>query len=169
LVPDLHLFATYSGKSNAPARKTMRLGDIMSEGVETIAADARLADAAEAMRRQDLRHLVVVEGGAVVGLLSQRNLARRGRRNGNSKVREAMSTPVVTAGPRTNVRQAANLLRGHRIGCLPIVEDGRPVGIITVSDLLDLIGKGVTRAPAGSQHWEEKHRGRRKRQYTPGR
>lgn len=147
----------------------MRLGDIMSEEVETIAASALLDEARERMKRQDVRHLVVTDRGSVVGVISQRDLGRGGRRNGATKVREAMSTPVVTAGPRTNVREAANLLRGHRIGCLPIVEDGRPVGMVTVSDLLDLIGKGVERAPRGSQHWEEKHRGRRKREYAPGR
>ena len=147
----------------------MRLGDIMSEEVETIAARAPLADAREQMRRQEVRHLLVTDGASVVGVLSRRDVSRRGRGNGTLKVRDAMSTPVVIAGPRTNVREAANLMRGNRIGCLPIVDDGQPVGMITVSDLLDLIGKGVSRAPAGSQHWEEKHRGRRKRRYTPGR
>jgi CBS domain-containing protein len=147
----------------------MRLGEIMSEEVETIAASAPLVDAREQMRRQEVRHLLVTDGASVVGVLSQRDVSRKARGNGTLKVRDAMSRPVVIADPRTNVRQAANLMRGNRIGCLPIVDDGRPVGMITVSDLLDLIGKGVTRAPAGSQHWEEKHRGRRKRRYTPGR
>lgn len=146
----------------------MRLGEIMSEDVEIIAASAPLAEAREQMRRQEVRHLLVTDGASVVGVLSQRDVSRR-RGNETLKVRDAMSAPVVIAGPRTNVREAANLLRGNRIGCLPIVDDGRPVGMITVSDLLDLIGKGVSRAPAGSQHWEEKHRGRRKRRYTPGR
>ena len=147
----------------------MRLVDIMSEEVETIAASAPLDQARELMKRQDVRHLLVTEGGAVVGVLSQRDLGRRNPRNGESKVRESMSTPVVTAGPRATVREASNLLRGHRVGCLPIVEDGRPVGIVTISDLLDLIGKGVDRAPARSQHWEDKHRGHGKREYTPTR
>jgi CBS domain-containing protein len=147
----------------------MRLGEIMSEEVETIAASAPLVDAREQMRRQEVRHLLVTDGASVVGVLSQRDVSRKARGNGTLKVRDAMSRPVVIADPQTNVRQAANLMRGNRIGCLPIVDDGRPVGMITVSDLLDLIGKGVTRAPAGSQHWEEKHRGRRKRRYTPGR
>jgi acetoin utilization protein AcuB len=146
----------------------MRLGDIMSEEVETIAASAPLADAREQMKRQEVRHLLVTDGASVVGVLSERDVSRR-RGNGTLKVRDAMSTPVVIAGPRTNVREAANLMRGNRIGCLPIVDGGQPVGVITVSDLLDLIGKGVSRAPAGSQHWEEKHRGHRKQRYTPAR
>jgi len=147
----------------------MQLQDIMSEAVETIAASAPLAEAAEQMKRQEVRHLLVTERGAVVGVLSQHNLPRRGRQGRPPTVREVMSTPVVTAGPRTSVREAANLLRGHRIGCLPVVEDGRPVGMITVSDLLDLIGKGVSREPATSSRWADKHAGKRSRQYTPGR
>ena len=81
----------------------MRLGDIMSEDVETIAGDTPLGDAAELMRRQDIRHLLVTDRGSVIGVLSQRNLVRRGGRNGKSKVREAMSTPVVYRRP-TNQR-----------------------------------------------------------------
>jgi acetoin utilization protein AcuB len=147
----------------------MRLEDIMSEDVETIRADAPLTEAAEQMKRQEVRHLLVTERGAVVGVLSRRNLPRRGRRGGTPTVREVMSMPVVTAGPGTNVREAANLLRGHRIGCLPVVEGERPVGMITVSDLLDLIGKGVSREPASSARWADKHAAKRPRQYTPGR
>ena len=147
----------------------MQLQDIMSEEVETIAAKAPLTEAAEQMKRQEVRHLLVTERGAVVGVLSRGNLPRRGRHGGTPTVREVMSAPVVTAEPRTNVREAANLLRGHRIGCLPVVEDGRPVGMITVSDLLDLIGKGVSREPASSSRWADKHAGKRPRQYTPGR
>jgi acetoin utilization protein AcuB len=52
-----------------------------------------------------------------------------------------MTAPVATAAPDTTVREAANLLRGRHIGCLPIVEDGRLVGIVTVADLLDLLAR----------------------------
>ena len=147
----------------------MRLADIMSEEVETIAASAPLDQARELMKRQDVRHLLVTAAGSVVGVLSQRDLGRRNPRNGKSKVADAMSTPVVTTGPHATVREAANLLRGHRIGCLPIVEDGRPIGIVTISDLLDLIGKGVERAPVPSSQWEDKNHGKTKREYIPGR
>jgi acetoin utilization protein AcuB len=147
----------------------MQLQDIMSEDVETIGANAPLTEAAERMKRQQVRHLLVTERGGFVGVLSRHNLPRGGRRGGTLTVREVMSTPVVTAGPRTSIREAANLLRGHRIGCLPVVEDGHAVGMITVSDLLDLIGKGVSRTPASSSRWADKHAGKRPRQYTPGR
>ena len=142
----------------------MRLGDIMSEAIDTIATTAGLDEARQKMKQQDIRHLLVTLGGAVVGVVSARDLERA--KQGNRSVGDVMSSPLVTAEPRTNVRDAANLLRGHRIGCLPIFEEGRPVGMVTVSDLLDLIGKGVERAPAGSQRWDKKHHGAKKREYT---
>jgi acetoin utilization protein AcuB len=146
----------------------MRLDDIMSEDVATIPAEATPGEARERMKMQEVRHLVVTEGRAIVGVLSQRDLARRRQREVLT-VRDMMSAPVTTASPHTTLREAANLLRGHRVGCLPVLDDDRLVGIVTVSDLLDLIGKSVERPPAVAQHWEEKHRGHRRPRYVPGR
>lgn len=142
----------------------MRLGDIMSEAIDTIATTARLDEAQQKMKQQEIRHLLVTLGGAVVGVVSARDLDRA--KKGGPSVGDVMSSPLVTAEPRTNLRDAANLLRGHRIGCLPIFEEGRPVGMVTVSDLLDLIGKGVERTPASTQRWDKKHHGTKKREYT---
>lgn len=137
----------------------MRLRDIMSEAVETIRADATVDQASELMRRQDVRHLVVVEGGSPVGVLSAHDL--RGA-EGMPSVRAVMSAPVVTATPAATIRHAANLMRGNHVSCLPLLDEQRRiVGIVTVSDLLDLIGKGVTRQPAVGSHG--------RRSYLPGR
>ncbi len=137
----------------------MRLRDIMSEVVESIPPDAAVDQARELMRRHDVRHLVVVEGGAIVGVLSQHDLRRA---EGTAAVHAVMSAPVVTATPQTNLRQAANLMRGNHVTCLPLLdEQARLVGIVTVSDLLDLIGKGVTREPEVNN--------RRQRSWLPGR
>ena len=122
----------------------MRLRDIMSEEVEIIQAGATIDEARERMRRQDIRNLVVVEDGSPVGVVSAQDL----RRAEGSTVRAAMSAQVVTATPEATVRQAANLMRGNHVSCLPLLDRrGSLVGIVTVSDLLDLVGKGVTRQP----------------------
>jgi CBS domain-containing protein len=137
----------------------MRLRDIMSEAVEIIAADASVNEARELMRRQDIRHLVVVERSALVGVLSAHDLRQA---EGMWSVRSIMSAPVVTATPQASLRQAANLMRGNQVSCLPLLdEQGQVIGIVSVSDLLDLIGKGVTREPAV--------RKRQHRSYLPGR
>jgi acetoin utilization protein AcuB len=147
----------------------MRIGDIMSEDVETISQQASVAEARDLMRRQETRHLVVMDGRRVAGVLSARDLGRPGAIKGDTGIEAVLSGPVITASRNTTVQRAANLLRGHRVGCLPIVEDGRPVGILTVSNVLELLGEGATRAkpkPAAS-HREEKHRGRPRARTVP--
>jgi CBS domain-containing protein len=72
-----------------------------------------------------------------------------------------MSEPVVTVEVTTTVRQAANLMRGHSIGCLVVTgsdRSGRVKGIVTVSDLLELVGRGLDRGAATSKRWTLKHR-----------
>jgi CBS domain-containing protein len=138
----------------------MRLQDIMSTPVETIAAHVPASEAHALMKRRGIHHLVVIEGARVVGVVSTRDLWT-GR---SGSVGEAMSAPVATARPRATVREAANLLRGRTIGCLPIVEAGRVLGIVTISDLLGLIGRGVERPIERSTRWTLRARGPRKRQ-----
>jgi CBS domain-containing protein len=60
-----------------------------------------------------------------------------------------MSRDVVTIAPTATVKQAANVMRGRLIGSLVVTENARPVGMLTVSDLLELVGRGGARvAPA---------------------
>jgi CBS domain-containing protein len=63
----------------------------------------------------------------------------------NSTVADLMTAPAVTVEPSMTVRQAANVMRGRSIGCLVVVESGHAVGIVTVSDLLGLVGRGFDR------------------------
>jgi acetoin utilization protein AcuB len=83
----------------------------------------------------------------VVGVLSDRDAGGRAGASvrARSSVADLMTTPVVTTEPDATVRQIANLMRGRTIGCLPVTDRGRVVGIVTVSDLLELLGRGVDR------------------------
>jgi CBS domain-containing protein len=137
----------------------MRLTDIMSSPVETIAPGTSVTLARTAMKRRGTHHLVVVRGSKVVGILSARDLRGVG---GDDPIDEVMSTDVVTAPASAHVRDAANLLRGRQVGCLPIVERGRAVGMVTISDLLELLGRGVERPVGKSTRWTLKARGPRK-------
>lgn len=122
----------------------MRLQDLMKRSVETIGEGQSADDAFERMRLRRIRHLVVVDGKKVAGVVSQRDIANEVGRAGRT-VREVMSSPAVTAGPEMTVRQAANLLRGRTLGCLPILEKSKLVGIVTITDLLELLGRGAER------------------------
>ena len=125
----------------------MRLEDVMTRRVETITEDRAAEEAWDRMRARRIHHLVVVRGGRVVGILSERDLGGRAGaavRPGRT-VADLMTPHAVIADPRAPVRRAANLLRGRSIGCLPVVEGERLLGIVTLTDLLRLIGRGVER------------------------
>ena len=130
----------------------MRVQDVMTEDVKTISPAAAADDAWSLMRFNRVHHLVVLRGRRVVGVLSDRDAG--GRRGAwvraNSLVADLMTAPAVTVEPTMTIRQAANLMRGRSIGCLVVVESGHAVGIVTVSDLLELVGRGLDRGAAKS-------------------
>lgn len=131
----------------------MRLSDIMSSDVETISVRESAEVAWQRMRLNDFRHIIVLDGRDVVGIVSTRDL---GGPHGeslrhNRQVKDLMTTDMATAGPSTTVREAANLLRGRSIGCLPVLDNNRLVGIVTISDLLELVGRGYERTPTENE------------------
>jgi len=126
----------------------MRLGEIMTRDVKTAAPVESAEDGYRRMRLHRIRHLVVMEGKRVVGIVSERDLGGSrgaGLRTGRT-VEELMARDVATASPGTTVRQAANMLRGRTIGCLPVMEAAKLVGIVTVTDLLELVGEAFGKA-----------------------
>jgi acetoin utilization protein AcuB len=139
----------------------MRVQDVMTEDVQTMGPDDPAEGAWELMRRHGFHHVVVTSGsGAVVGILSDRDAGgtrgstlRRGR-----TVEELMTRHVVSVDPSTTVRKAANLMRGRSIGCVVVTNRGRVVGIVTVADLLELVGRGSNRPIAATKRWTLKHR-----------
>lgn len=117
----------------------------MSSPVETIEAGEPAEVAWNRMRVRRIHHLVVIEEGKAVGVLSAQDLSgpRGVALRWAGTAGELMTSPIVTAAPTMTVRQAANLLRGRVVGCLPVVDRGTIVGIVTIIDLLELIGRGV--------------------------
>jgi acetoin utilization protein AcuB len=138
----------------------MRLRDIMTENLTTIAPEASVAEARATMRTAGVHHLVVMEARSIAGIVSDRDIRNL---NGSVPVSVAMSTRIATATPDTTVREAANILRGRTVGSLPILDGGKLVGIVTVSDLLTLLGRGAERPIAESTRWTLRKRGPRRR------
>jgi CBS domain-containing protein len=149
----------------------MRVQDVMTAGVITIAPTLPAEDGYNLMRTRGVHHLVVADEGGVAGVLSDRDT---GGRQGSSvrrnrTVAELMTPRVVTVPPTTTVRQAANLMRGRSIGCLVVTKRDRIIGIVTVADLLELVGRGVERPVASTTRWTLKHRApHRKRHRAAG-
>jgi CBS domain-containing protein len=148
----------------------MRVSEIMSTPVYTIAEDEAASAAWETMRFRRTRHLVVNDAeGHVVGVISDSDL---GGKNGEPlrvrrQVRDLMTAKLVTANPEMTVREAANLMRGHGVNCLPVFNGrDRVKGIVTVMDLLELIGRGTERPTKAVERPVLKDRGVVPRQAT---
>jgi acetoin utilization protein AcuB len=122
----------------------------MSSPVHTVAPDTRAASAVACLRQHRIRHLPVLEGGRVVGVVTDRDL--RGVAP-EVPVSAAMSRPATVVGPRTPIDRAASLLFDRRIGCLPVVDEGRLVGILTQTDALAAL-VAVLRTQVGGERVE---------------
>lgn len=125
----------------------MRVNEIMSTSLATVATNTPAGVAWETMQSQRIHHLVVMDGKLIAGILSDRDAGgARGKavRAGHS-VAELMTSNVVTVPPNAPLKRAANLMRGRSIGCVLVLDKQRPVGIVTTSDLLDLLGRGAVK------------------------
>lgn len=106
----------------------------------TVAPSTSVAEAVESMHGHGIRHLPVLERGRLVGLLSDRDLcpalADADPAGSGALVSDFMTPDPLTVGPRTSVDAAARLMTERKLGCLPVLEDGRLVGVVTKTDLL---------------------------------
>ena len=111
----------------------------MTEGVVTAAPSASVRHVAELMRERNVGSVVLVEeDGSLAAFVTDRDLAlgalTDGRDPGDPVAAHA-SSPVITAEPRMNVEQAAELMVRHGIRRLPVLDGGRLTGIVTLDDL----------------------------------
>ena len=129
----------------------MRVRGLMKTPVTTVDPDESLYVADGIMSLGGIRHLPVVRGQALVGILTHRDILRAPATvSGTSlgftadvtavlralRVGDVMTKEVVTIASDAMVQEAAELLLKHRVGCLPVLEQGGLVGIVTTSDLL---------------------------------
>jgi acetoin utilization protein AcuB len=122
----------------------MRLRDIMTDGIVTIGPQSSANDARAEMQRHHIRHLVVVDGGRVVGVVSDSDLGRANvRERDDSTVQDLMTSEVVSATPETTLRQAVNVMLGRTLECLLVVDDEHTLGLVTTTDLLNQLGRGA--------------------------
>jgi CBS domain-containing membrane protein len=134
----------------------MRVRDIMSKDVTTLKRNDNLTLADDIMHLGRIRHLPVLddEGRELVGIVSQRDLFRGAlaRALGYGQhaqrkvlesllVKEVMSSEVITTTPDASLVEVARLLAERKIGCLPVVEAGRLVGIVTEADFVALVAR----------------------------
>ena len=122
--------------------------DSMTREVVTLSPQDTAKAALALCRERRIRHLPVLEGGTLVGIASDRDLRSSTPALGDPAraaalaeilVGDVMARDVVTAVSDDPIEQAANTMRERRIGCLPVIESGELVGIITASDVMDAL------------------------------
>jgi acetoin utilization protein AcuB len=131
--------------------------DYMSSPVTTVPHDARLLDAAITLRRTGFRHLAIVDGEKLVGIITDRDISRfapslltnisQEEYNAifeNTPLARVMTRDPLTVTPTTPVKDAVKLLHNRKLGCLPVVENGKLVGILTTSDMLSFLYRMLT-------------------------
>ncbi len=121
--------------------KTIRqLLQAKGSGVHTIAPDARVIDALKLMSEKEIGALVVVDGSTLVGILSERDYARKvillGKSSHDIPVREIMTGKVVTVEPTQTVQECMALMTSKRVRHLPVTEGGRLSGLVSIGDLV---------------------------------
>lgn len=117
-----------------------QLLDHKGHEIHAVAADAAVLDAIRVMAEKHVGALLVMEGGRLVGILSERDYARKvvlkGRSSTTTPVRDIMSTQVVTISPEGTVEDAMRLMTEHRIRHLPVLRGSSVVGVVSIGDLV---------------------------------
>lgn len=129
----------------------MNAAEIMTENVTTVEESTTIGEAFQLMEEQEIRHLPVVRGQEVVGMLSDRDLRALGlslvtdiegmdrlQARFAGKVTDLMSSNVLTVDPETDVQEIVDLMLEEKISAVPVVDEdtGRLAGIVSYVDVL---------------------------------
>lgn len=105
-----------------------------------IGPDAKVIEALQLMAHKDVGALVVMEGEKLVGIISERDYARKvilhGRSSEDVPVREIMTSEVITVDPERTVEECMALVTQKRTRHLPVTESGRLIGVVSIGDLV---------------------------------
>ncbi len=124
----------------------------MHKDLFTITKDERMTAAKKIMKEKNIRHLPVVDGKRLIGLVTNMDIRKAEASPATSleirelhylldklTVGEIMTRNVITISPDISIEEATTLLHDNKIGCLPVVEDGNLVGMITENDVMEIL------------------------------
>jgi CBS-domain-containing membrane protein len=130
----------------------MLVRDIMTTGLTTLREDEVLLDATFIFASSRFRHIPILNGNKLVGIVTERDLkhytpsilsgippAEYNRLMADTPLSKIMTRDLVTIEPGKTISEAVQMLFDHRIGCLPVVENGELKGILTTTDMLKLL------------------------------
>jgi CBS domain-containing protein len=137
---------------------------IMNTKIVSVSANDSLDTVDDIMNLGNVRHLPVVKAGELVGIVTQRDLLRASLSSilhvgldqkkaflNSIKIREVMARDVITIAPEATIQETAEIMADRKIGCLPVVDGGKLVGMITETDLLEYIAEKGRARRARSQ------------------
>ena len=115
----------------------MNIRDVMTKNPRCVSPEDTIQNAARIMRDEDTGVVPVVQDGRAVGILTDRDIVVRAVADGelNRRIRDIVSGDVVTARPDMSTKEAAQLMSEHQVRRLPVVENDRLVGIVSIGDL----------------------------------
>ena len=124
-------------------RTVRQLLDGKPSGVHTVDTEDPVRTAIQLMADQFVGALPVLSGGRLVGIVSERDYARKvvlmGRNSSETTVATIMSSPVIQVGPQNSVNDCMMLMTDKRIRHLPVVENGELIGVISIGDCVKAV------------------------------
>jgi CBS domain-containing protein len=131
------------------SKTAVTVRDVMAQNPVTLDRNETLDLAESIMNLGRIRHMPVVEDGKVIGIISQRDLFRSalvtalgfGRKTTSAliktiRIKEVMTEHVITIAPETTIKDAARIMIDKKIGCLPVVENEKLIGLLTETDIM---------------------------------
>ena len=115
-----------------------RVRDVMTPKLVSVQPGDSLATAAQAMRENDIGDLIVLNGEELFGVITDRDIVVRGiaeNHDPQTQVKEIASQQVKTVSPEDAVDDAVEIMKDHAVRRLPVVENGRVVGVVSLGDI----------------------------------
>ncbi|MBN2506825.1 MAG: CBS domain-containing protein [Verrucomicrobia bacterium] len=111
--------------------------------VWSVSPDTTVFDSLKVMGEKNIGALLVMEGGRLVGVVSERDYTRKialfGRNSRSTRVREILTSVMISVTPKHTVQECMELMTTHRVRHLPVLEEDRVVGIVSIGDLVNWI------------------------------
>lgn len=120
-----------------------KLREIMTRDLATVDSNASVRDAARLMADRDVGDVLVIDGDRLAGIITDRDIVVKALARGSgdaASVMDCMTPDVLTCSPDASVEEAARVMADNKVRRMPVVEDGRPVGIVSLGDLATRAG-----------------------------
>lgn len=112
--------------------------NIMTDSVVTCTAQDNIYEAAVKMKQHDTGFIPIVDGERLIGVVTDRDLVIRAmaeKHPGSTSIRDVMTEEIISVGPEATIDETAELMADHQVRRLPVVQDGKLVGIVSLGDL----------------------------------